>query len=134
MNKVILVGRFVSNPEVRWIQGEEAVAVARFTLAVDREFKRDGEPSADFIRCNVFGKKAEVIEKWCSKGMRIGIVGRIKTDNYKNQYDQKVYTTDIMVDSFEFLDSKRGESGQQSTNGNEFIPVPEDIDSELPFN
>ena len=137
MNKVILIGRCTRDPEVRYSQGENATAVARYTLAVDRQFKRDGEQSADFINCIAFGKRGEFAEKYLKRGMKIAVVGRIQTGSYTNKDGQKVYTTDVIVDEHEFVESKA--ASQQ--NGNDSAPVssdgftniPDGIDEELPF-
>ena len=106
MNKVILMGRLTRDPEVRYSGGDNATAVARYSLAVDRRFKRDNEPSADFINCVGFGKTAEFAEKYFRKGMRICVVGRIQTGSYTNRDGQKVYTTDVVVEEQEFAESK----------------------------
>ena len=106
MNKVILMGRLTRDPEVRYGTGENATVVARYTLAVDRRFKRDGEQSADFIGCVAFGKSAEFAEKYLRQGMRIVVTGRIQTGSYTNRDVQKVYTTDVVVEDQEFAESK----------------------------
>ena len=144
MNKVVLVGRIVRDPEVRYSQGENPTAVARYTIAVDRRFKRDGEPTADFINCVTFGKSAEFVEKYFRKGLRISISGRITTNSYTNKDGIKVYTTEVTVEEQEFAESKsESESNKTSvqqatqtntTTGGEFINVPDDIPEELPFN
>lgn len=118
MNKVILIGRCTRDPEVRYSQGENATAVARYTLAVDRQFKRDGDQSADFINCIAFGKRGEFAEKYLRKGTKIAVVGRIQTGSYTNKDGQKVYTTDVIVDEHEFVESK---ASQQ--NGGDSAPV-----------
>ena len=144
MNKVVLVGRIVRDPEVRYSQGENPTAVARYTIAVDRRFKRDGEPTADFINCVTFGKSAEFVEKYFRKGLRISISGRITTNSYTNKDGIKVYTTEVTVEEQEFAESKAESeanktSVQQSvptnaSSGDGFINVPDDIPEELPFN
>lgn len=144
MNKVVLVGRIVRDPEVRYSQGENSTAVARYTIAVDRRFKRDGEPTADFINCVTFGKSAEFVEKYFRKGLRISISGRITTNSYTNKDGIKVYTTEITVEEQEFAESKAESeanktSNQQATQtntttGGEFMNIPDDIPEELPFN
>lgn len=136
MNKVILIGRCTRDPEVRYSQGENATAVARYTLAVDRQFKRDGDQSADFINCIAFGKRGEFAEKYLRKGMKIAVVGRIQTGSYTNKDGQKVYTTDVIVDEHEFVESKAsqqngGDSAPVSSDG--FTSIPDGIDEELPF-
>ena len=147
MNKVILMGRLTRDPEVRYSNGEKATAVARFTLAVDRRFKRDGDQNADFISCVAFGKSAEFIEKYFRQGMRVTICGHIQTGSYTNRDGQKVYTTDVVVEEQEFAESRaeseanRG-SYQQSAPapapsapaGDGFMNIPDGIDEELPFN
>ena len=137
MNKAVLMGRLTRNPEVRYSQGEKAMAIARYTLAVDRRFKRDGEASADFISCVVFGKAGEFAEKYLRQGMRITISGRIQTGSYTNNEGTKVYTTEVVVEEQEFAESKRGEqeaAGQRYTDaGDGFMNIPDGIDEELPF-
>lgn len=143
MNKSQLVGRFVRDPEVRWTTGDNPIAIARFTLAVDRKFKRDGEQSADFISCKAFGKTAEFIEKYFNKGRRIGITGRIETGSYTNKEGQKVYTTEVIAEEAEFVDNKSDNANNSVSTSNNNNPVPDDkgfinvpdgIEEELPFN
>jgi single-strand DNA-binding protein len=140
MNKVILMGRLTRDPEVRYSGGDNATAVARYSLAVDRRFKRDNEPSADFINCVGFGKTAEFAEKYFRKGMRICVVGRIQTGSYTNRDGQKVYTTDVVVEEQEFAESKGASENngadrpQPTTDSNGFMNIPDGIDEELPFN
>ena len=144
MNKVILVGRLTRDPEVRYTQGENQTAIARYTLAVDRRFKRDGEPTADFINCVVFGKSAEFAEKYFRQGLRVAISGRITTGSYTNKDGIKVYTTEVTVEDQEFAESKaESEANKTSvqqatqtntTTGGEFMDIPDDIPEELPFN
>lgn len=140
MNKVILMGRLTRDPEVRYTQGDNAMAIARYSLAVDRRFKRDGEPDADFINCVAFGKSGEFAEKYLKKGTKIAVVGRIQTGSYTNKDGQKVYTTDVVVEEQEFAESKNSGSSDnnQSAPANkntDFMSVPDEIeDSELPFN
>lgn len=136
MNKVILIGRCTRDPEVRYSQVENATAVARYTLAVDRQFKRDGDQSADFINCIAFGKRGEFAEKYLRKGTKIAVVGRIQTGSYTNKDGQKVYTTDVIVDEHEFVESKAsqqngGDSVPVSSDG--FMSIPDGVDAELPF-
>lgn len=135
MNKVCLMGRLTRNPEVRYSNGENSLVVARWTLAVDRRFHRDGEATADFISCVAFGKAAEHAEKYYKQGMRIAIVGRIQTGSYTNREGQKVYTTEVVVEEQEFAESKRGSSPQPAPqqDADEFMNIPEGIDEELPF-
>ena len=137
MNKVVLVGRLTRDPEVRYSQGDNATAVARYTLAVDRRFRRDGEPTADFIPCVIFGRSAEFAEKYFHQGMRVSISGRIQTGSYTNKDGQKVYTTDVVVENTEFGESKNssGSSAEpQPKPDDSFMSIPDDIYEELPFN
>lgn len=144
MNKVILIGRLTRDPEIRYAQNENGTAVARYTLAVDRRFKRDGEQDADFIGCVVFGKGAEFAEKYLAKGTKIAVTGRIQTGSYTNKDGQKVYTTDVVVEEQEFAESKAANQGNgggyqnagsnNSTSGDGFMNIPDGIDEELPFN
>ncbi len=143
MNKVVLVGRLTREPEVRYSQGENQTAIARYTLAVDRRFKRDGEPTADFIKCVVFGKSAEFAEKYFCQGLRVAISGRITTGSYTNKDGIKVYTTEVTVEEQEFAESKaeseanKGTGPQTSTNtpgSDNFMNIPDGITEELPFN
>lgn len=145
MNKVILMGRLTRDPEVRYSQGESAMAIARYTLAVDRRFKRDGDSqTADFINCVAFGRTGEFAERYLHKGMKIVVTGRIQTGSYTNQDGQKVYTTDVVVEEHEFAESKNAsqDSGYQqmdrpapsSAVGDGFMNIPDGIDEELPFN
>ncbi|MFR5148579.1 MAG: single-stranded DNA-binding protein [Ruminococcus sp.] len=106
MNKVILMGRLTRDPEVRYSAGENALAIARYTLAVDRRFRRDGEASADFIQCVSFGRTAEFAEKYFRRGLKIAVTGRIQTGSYTNRDGQKVYTTEVVVEDREFAESK----------------------------
>lgn len=140
MNKVILMGRLTRDPEIRYSQGENATAVARFTLAVDRRFKRQGdEQTADFISCVAFGRTAEFAEKYLHQGTKVVGCGRIQTGSYTNKDGQRVYTTDVVLEEVEFAESKnagsnsgpRANPGQASTDG--FMNIPDDL-SELPFN
>ena len=145
MNKVVLVGRLTRDPEVRYSQGDNATAVARYTLAVDRRFRRDGEPTADFIPCVIFGRSAEFAEKYFHQGMRVSISGRIQTGSYTNKDGQKVYTTDVVVEECEFAESKNAAGDNSgftpldrpspsSAAGDGFMNIPDGIDEELPFN
>ena len=141
MNKVVLVGRLTRDPEVRYSQGNNATAVARYTVAVDRRFKRDGEPTADFIPCVVFGRSAEFTEKYFRKGMQVAVSGRIQTGSYTNKDGNKVYTTDVVVEEQEFAESKAANQQNQQSAGSGSIPasdgfmsIPDGMDEELPFN
>ena len=148
MNKVILMGRLTRDPEVRYSQGDSATAVARYTLAVDRRFKRDGEASADFINCVVFGKSAEFAERYFRQGLKVVVSGRFQTGCYTNRDGVKVYTTDVVVEDQEFAESKAasessmGSYRQASPSpspapsadiGDGFMNIPDGIDEELPF-
>lgn len=133
MNKVILIGRLTSDPDVRYSQSHEPIAIARYTLAVNRRFKKDGEPEADFIRCVAFGKQGEFAEKYLRKGMKIAVAGRIQTGSYTNQEGQIVYTTDIVVEEHEFCESKGSEAPKPQTYEDGFMNIPDGIDEELPF-
>lgn len=141
MNKVILIGRLTKDPVVRYSQGANPTAVARFTLAVERRFKSDNQ-DADFIGCISFGKNAEFIGKYFTKGMKIAVVGRIQTSSYTNNDGQKVYTTDVVIEENYFVESKSNSSNNQSNSapepsssmGDGFMNIPNGIDDELPFN
>ena len=139
MNKVILMGRLARDPEVRYTQGEQAMAVARYTLAVDRRGKNQ-ENSADFIQCVAFGKAGEFAERYLHKGTKIVLTGRIQTGSYTNKEGQRIYTTDVVAEDQEFAESKNAERGGTYSNqpapapqsGNDgFMPAGDD--SELPF-
>ena len=119
MNKVIIIGRFTRDPEIKYSTGENATATARFSLAVNRRFKnKEGNYDADFINCVAFGKTAEFIEKYFTKGMAIGITGRIQTGSYTNKEGQKVYTTDVVVEETEFVESKNKGTSDNVPNNN----------------
>ena len=146
MNKVILMGRLTRDPEVRYSQGENATAVARFTLAVDRRFRRD-DASTDFIGCVAFGRNAEFIEKYFRQGTKALITGRIQTGSYTNRDGQKVYTTDVVVEDQEFAESKNASGASDSgfapvsrpqpsaAIGDGFMNIPDGVEDEgLPFN
>ena len=161
MNKVILMGRLTRDPEVRYSAGENALAIARYTLAVDRRFRRDGEANADFINCVSFGRTAEFAEKYFRQGLKIAVTGRIQTGSYTNKDGQKVYTTDVVVEEQDFAESKAAASsytgGYQQQGGYQsapepqaapaptnrpapseavsdgFMTIPEGIEEELPF-
>ncbi len=143
MNKVILVARLCRDPEVRYTQGENSNAIARFSVAVNRLFKNaEGNYDADFPSCVAFGKTAEFIEKYFKKGMMIGITGRLTTGSYTNKDGAKVYTTDVTVEEAEFVESKNSSSIDSTqlakapnANSNGFINIPDDVEDEgLPFN
>ena len=117
MNKVVLMGRLTRDPEVRYSQGESPLAIARYTLAVDRRFKRNGEPTADFIPCVAFGKQGEFAEKYFRQGMRITISGRIQTGSYENKEGQRVYTTEVIIEEQEFSESKAANDEYRQSQG-----------------
>ena len=143
MNKVVLMGRLTRDPEIRYTQGDNMI-IARYTLAVNRKYKRDGEPDADFIQCVSFAKAAEFAEKYFKKGMRVTVSGRIQTGSYTNKEGQKIYTTDVILEEQEFAESK-SETQQDNTSprqrgdtpttesGDGFMNIPDGIDEELPF-
>ena len=146
MNKVILIGRMTRDAEVRSSQGESSSAIARFTLAVDRRFRRNNdEQTADFISCVAFGKTAEFLERFGRKGTKFVLEGRIQTGSYTNKDGQRVYTTDVVVENAEFAESKNAGSGNNNSDGGSavtspsgtagdgFMRIPEG-DEELPFN
>ncbi|MBR4581568.1 MAG: single-stranded DNA-binding protein [Lachnospiraceae bacterium] len=146
MNKVILMGRLTRDPEVRYSQGENSTAVARYSLAVDRRFSRNDENSTDFINIVVFGKGAEFAEKYLKKGTKVLVTGRIQTGSYTNKEGQKVYTTDVVAEDQEFAESKNAASANGSTgNGgnaggsdksasdSDFMSFDSDSESSLPF-
>ena len=146
MNKAILMGRLTRDPEVRYSQGDSQMAIARFSLAVDRRYKKQGdETTADFFNCTAFGKQGEFVEKYLKKGTKVVVTGRIQNDNYTNKEGQKVYSVQIMVEEMEFAESKAaaGQSGNAQGNtqseygsmdSDGFINVPDGIGAELPFN
>ena len=155
MNKVVLMGRLTRDPDVRYTQGQDQKCIARYTLAVDRRKARDSEgQQADFISCVAFGKSGEFIEKYCHKGTKLVVSGRIQTGSYTNRDGQKVYTTDVVAEDQEFAESKSaagngtgeavrtdaaaGASGENQSNaeaaGDGFMSIPDGIDEELPFN
>lgn len=134
MNKVILLGRLTKDPEVRYTQSENMLAIARYTLAVDRRFKKEGQPSADFINCVAFGKSAEFAEKYMTKGRLFGVIGKIQTRNYENDKKEKVYVTEVVVEEQYFADSKKDDK----KDINELLKTDDDKlkeldDIDLPF-
>ena len=143
MNKVVLMGRLTRDPEVCYTKGDNPVAIARYTLAVDRRFKREGEATADFISCVAFGKVGEFAEKYFRQGLKVVICGRIQTGSYTNREGKKVYTTDVVIEEQDFAESKG--AAKESNQGNAtaavqptedadgFMNIPEGIDEELPF-
>ena len=148
MNKVILMGRLARDPEVRYSQGATPLAVARFTLAVDRRFKRDGEPSADFITCVAFGKQGEFVERFFKKGQMVSVVGRLQVRNWDDNEGRKRTTTEVVVEEQYFAESKASSQAQRQAApqaagapakadngvGDGFYPIDESIeDDDLPF-
>ena len=154
MNKVIMIGRLTRDPEIRYGQGANGIMIGSFSIAVDRRFKREGDPDADFFDCTSFGKQAEFAEKYLKKGIKIVVEGRLQNDNYTNKDGQKVYRTRIVVDSREFAESKAasessGYTGGQTYSNNQaaaapapapsgaqdgFMEIPSGLEEELPFN
>ena len=144
MNKVILLGNLTRDPEIRYSQGEKQMAVARFSLAVNRRFAKDGETNADFLNCTAFGKTAEFVEKYFRQGSRMSLVGRIENNNYTNKNGEKVYSVQIMVEEVEFAERKSAQSNNQTQNQNQpaqendadddFMNIPDGIEDGLPFN
>ncbi len=157
MNKVILMGRLTRDPEVRYGQGGNQTAVARFSLAVDRRFKRDGQPDADFFNCTAFGKQAEFVERYLHKGIKMVVVGRIQNDNYTNRDGQMVYSVQVIAEELEFAESKNASAGGSNDSfgggfgggsnfgaasrpapgpvGDGFMNIPDGVeDEDLPFN
>lgn len=136
MNKVILIGRLVSDPEVKYTTGEKQTAIARYRIAVNRKFKKDGEQEADFISCVAFGKAGEFAEKYLAKGMKIAITGRIQTGSYENKEGQRVYTTDIIVEEHEFCESKNANNAENISDSAEVAALFDNVQSnedDLPF-
>lgn len=143
MNKVILMGRLTRDPEIRYPQDPEAAAVGRFSLAVDRRFKKDGGPDADFFNCVCFGRQAEFAEKYLKKGIKMLITGRVENNNYTDRDGHKVCAVQIMVEEMEFAESKAAGQSQQQHNektgaqamevGDGFMTIPDGIEEELPF-
>ncbi len=130
MNRVILMGRLTKDPELRYSQSNNPLAIARYTLAVARKVKTN-DTEADFINCIAFGKSAEFVEKYFRQGQRVLIEGRLQTGSYTNKEGQKVYTTDIVVETQEFADGKNGDTAK---NTDDFMPVDEMNEDGLPFN
>ena len=138
MNKVILLGNLTRDPEIRYAQGND-VAIARFSLAVNRKFKRDGEADADFFNCTAFGKQAEFVEKYFKQGARMLLTGRVQNDNYTNKDGVKVYSVQILAEEIEFAERKSSQthseqSQQPATGDDDFMNVPEGDFDGLPFN
>ena len=137
MNKVILMGRLTKDPDVRYTQGQKPVCIARYTLAVDRRYKRENEPTADFISCVCFGKGGEFVEKYLKKGTKIVIAGRIQTGSYTDRNGQKVYYTEVVVEEQEFAESKQNNNAAAPANNegmDGFMNIPDGIDEDLDMN
>lgn len=140
MNKVILIGRLIKDPDVR--MGTNDTKIARYTLAVNRKYHKNNEPTADFIGCVALGKNGEFAEKYLYKGIKIAVTGRIQTGSYTNRDGQKVYTTDVLIEEQEFAESKKSQSEEQSQppvpspeqDASGFMDMPSIMDDELPFN
>ncbi len=145
MNKVILMGRLTRDAEIRYAQGDNSLAIARFSLAVDRRYSKNAEEqSTDFINCVAFGKIAEFFERFGRKGTKFVLEGRIQTGSYTNKDGQRIYTTDVVVENAEFAESKNAASGNNNSNGGSAVPSPSgtagdgfmsipERDEELPF-
>lgn len=133
MNKVVLMGRLTRDVETRYTQGNEPMAISRYTLAVDRKFKREGEQEADFINCVAFGKAGDFAEKYFRKGMKVAVSGRIQTGSYINNEGVRVYTTDIVVEDQEFCESKKEQDKPSVSSGDGFMNIPDGLEDELPF-
>lgn len=149
MNKVIMMGRLTRDPEIRYSQGATQTAVARFSLAVDRRFKREGQPEADFFNCSAFGRQAEFCEKYLHQGTKVVITGRLENNNYTNKNGEKVYAVQISVEEIEFAESKAaaaqngggnfggapagGAPAPSAASGDGFINIDDGIEDELPF-
>ena len=142
MNKIILMGRLTRDPEIRYSQGDSQFAIGRFSLAVDRRFKRQGDPDADFFNCTAFGRQAEFVEKYLKQGTKILLTGRVQNDNYTNKNGEKVYSVQIVAEEIEFAESKgQGNTGNMTPAqpnpaaaiDDGFINVPNGIEEELPF-
>lgn len=138
MNKAIIIGRMTRRADIRYTQGENQTCIARFTLAVNRKFAKEGEKSADFISCIAFGRVAEFLERYGDKGRKFVVEGRIQTGSYTNKDGRTVYTTDVVVEQVEFAESKSSSNAaDQSRNippEEGFMEIPEGIEEELPFN
>lgn len=150
MNKVILMGNMTRDPEIRYSQGENSLAIARFSLAINRRFARQGEADVDFFNCTAFGKTAEFVEKYFRQGSRMLLTGRVQNDNYTNKNGEKVYSVQIIAEEIEFAERKGaadqniGNTGgfgggttapePSSTIGDDFMNIPDGIDETLPFN
>ena len=145
MNKVILIGRLTREPEIRYSQGNDQMAIARYTLAVERRYNRNAEQTADFINCVAFGRLAEVAEKYFHRGTKLAVTGRIQTGNYTNKDGNEVCTTDVVIEDQEFAESKgssssdggsyqpAGRPSPANASAEGFMSIPEGIEDDLPF-
>ena len=146
MNKVILMGNLTRDPEIRYSQGASQTAVGRFSLAVDRRFKREGQPDADFFNCTTFGKQSEFVEKYLHQGTKVVVTGRIQNDNYTNSNGEKVYSVQVIVEEIEFAESKNasqsynggapaggGAPAPSAASGDGFINIESGVEETLPF-
>lgn len=146
MNKCIIIGRLTKNPEINYSQAEKPICIARYTVAVDRRFKKEGGQTADFIPCIAFGKQGEFAEKYLVKGIKIAVTGRIQTGSYTNKDGKKIYTTDVVVEEQEFVESKKAsdtmhettqesvpDSAQEQPSADGFMAIPDGIEEDLPF-
>lgn len=140
MNKVILMGRLTRDPDISYKDGNPPMAIARYTLAVDRRGRNDSEQTADFINCVAFGKAGEHVEKYYRKGLKVVVEGRLQSNSYKNKDGQTVYTTNVVVESQEFAESKSNSNSNSNSNNDSFVPnneefmtIPDGLESELPF-
>jgi single-strand DNA-binding protein len=144
MNKVILMGRLTRDPEMRVSQGDNSLNIAKFSLAVDRRFQKNGEKETDFFNCTAFGKQADFVDRYLKQGTKILLVGRVQNDNYTNKEGQKVYSVQIIAEEIEFAESKNagstgggapsGRPDPGAAAGDGFMNIPDGIDEELPFN
>ena len=135
INKAVIMGRLTRDPEVRYIktQKDEEMAIARYTLAVDRRIKQGGQQSADFISCIAFGKNGEFAEKYLKQGTKIAVTGHIQTGSYTNKDGNKVYTTDVVIEEQGFAESKKNSEEQPPASEEGFVNIPEGIENDLPF-
>lgn len=136
MNKVILMGRLTRDPEVRYQTNGDCIA--KISIAVDRRYKKEGGPEADFFSCTAFKKTGEFIEKYLAKGSKVVLTGTIQNDNYTNGHGEKVYSVSIIIEDIEFAESKKNQGGssdnpQPSPSGDGFMNIPDGMDDELPF-
>lgn len=150
MNKVILMGNLVRDPEIRYSQGENSLAIARFSIAVNRRFPRQGEPDTDFFNCTAFARQAEFVEKYFKQGSRMLLTGRVQNDNYTNKNGERVYSVQIIAEEIEFAERKStadANAGARSNGGfgggapepamaadDDFMNIPDGIEDGLPFN